>query len=150
MNAERSQHWEMKLALAFAMREAIKTARIEAHVAAEGPTVKIPPGNRGVEPDVLVYLGPKVGRNELVVPEPIIVCEVLSPSTAKHDLSAKLEGYFALPSIQHYLIADPDKPLLIHHRRGTGDVIETRIISGPRLHLDPPGLDLDLAEVLGG
>jgi hypothetical protein len=34
--------------------------------------------------------------------------------------------------------------------RGTGDAIETRIASGPSLRLDPPGLDVDLAEVLAG
>ena len=31
---------------------------------------------------------------------------------------------------------------------GHGDAIETRIVSAPSLRLDPPGLDLDLAEVL--
>lgn len=149
MNAERSQHWEMKAALFVAFREAIRAARIEAHVATEGPTVKLPPSNRGVEPDVLVYLGAKVPRGALVVPNPVIVCEVLSPSTAKHDTSAKLEGYFALPSIQHYIVADPDKPLLIVHSRTGGDILATRIITDARepLHLDPPGLNVDLGEV---
>ncbi len=152
MNAERSQHWRMNGALFLALHTAIKQAGINAHAAIEGPTVKLPPGNRGAEPDVLVYLGPEVSRNSLVVPEPLIICEVLSPSTAKHDMSAKLEGYFALPSIQHYILADPDKPMLIVHSRAVDGTLQTRLISDPAatLRLDPPGLTVSLAEVLVG
>jgi len=85
-----------------------------------------------------------------VVPNPLVVVEVLSPSTGSIDMGVKLQGYFTVPSLHHYLIVDPDRPLLIHHKRGTGDAIETRIASGPTLRLDLPGLDLDLAEVLAG
>lgn len=152
MNAERSQHWEMKAALFIALRDAVRRAGIEAHAVLEGATVTLPPGTRGVEPDALVYLGPKVPRDALVVPAPIIVCEVLSPSTARHDTSAKLEGYFALASIEHYIIADPDSRQLIVHSRGAGPELLTRLVSDPEAHLtlDPPGLVLDLSEVLGG
>ena len=152
MNAERSQHWVMKAALFVALRDAVRQAGIDAHAVPEGATVQFPSLGRGAEPDALVYLGPAVPRNTLIVPEPIIVCEVLSPSTAKHDMSAKLEAYFTRPSIQHYIIADPDKPLLIVHSRGQGDTLTTRLIADPttRLRLDPPGLDVDLTEVLAG
>lgn len=87
--------------------------------------MKLPPENRGAEPDVLVHLGPEVSRNSLVVPEPVIICEVLSPSTARHDMSAKPEGYFALPTIQHYIVADPDRPLLIVHSRSVDGTLST-------------------------
>lgn len=152
INAERSQHWVMKAALFVALRDAVRRANFEAHAVPEGATVQFPTLGRGAEPDALVYLGPAVPRNTLIVPEPVIVCEVLSPSTAKHDMSAKLEAYFTLPSIQHYIIADPDKPLLIVHSRGAGDALTTRLIADPAtsLRLDPPGLELDLAEALVG
>jgi Uma2 family endonuclease len=84
----------------------------------------------------------------LEVPNPLIAVEVLSPSTAKMDKGAKLQGYFSLPSLHHYLVIDPDRPALIHHKRGTGEALETRVMAGPRLLLDPPGLDVDLTEVL--
>ena len=152
MNAERAKHWKMKAALYRALYAAVDAAGIEAQVVPEGATVKLPPGTRGVEPDALVYLGPEVDPDALIVPEPIIVCEVLSPSTARHDTSAKLEGYFALASIEHYIIADPDSRQLIVHSRGAGPELLTRLVSDPeaRLTLDPPGLVLDLSEVLGG
>jgi Uma2 family endonuclease len=89
-----------------------------------------------------------VPRDVLEVPNPTIVVEVLSPGTERLDLSLKLEGYFTVPSLHHYLIIDPDRPILIHHRRGQGDAIETRFVHGSALRLDPPGLDVDLGEVL--
>ena len=152
MNAERSQHWRNKAALYRAFYDALRASGLDGEVVVDGATVKLPPSNRSVEPDVLVYLGPKVPHGELIVPNPVIVCEVLSPSTAKHDVSAKLEGYFQLPSIQHYLVADPDKPLLIVHSRTGGDALATRIVSDAAspLRLDPPGLTIDLSDVLGG
>ncbi|MDX2257450.1 MAG: Uma2 family endonuclease [Hyphomicrobiaceae bacterium] len=150
-NAELSQHWAAKEALFLALRAAFNASGLIGRVHSEGPTVALPNGRR-LEPDALVYLGPPVARGELIVPNPIIVCEVLSPSTATHDASTKLQAYFQLDSIHHYVIVDPDKPLIIHHKQGAEGVLETRLISNPaeRLMLDPPGLSVDLAEVLAG
>ena len=96
-------------------------------------------------PDVLVYCGPRVPRGVQEVGNPLILVEVLSPSTKKRDHGVKLEGYFTLPSLFHYLIIDPERRLLVHHRPG---VAETEIVTGPRLQLEPPGLDVDLTKVL--
>ena len=78
---------------------------------------------------------------------PIIVVEVLSPSTKHVDTSKKLEGDFRIPSVQHYLVVGPDRPLVIHHRRGTGDLIETRILASGTLSLNPPGQTLPVADL---
>jgi len=148
-NAERSQHWETKFAIARALHDAVRRAGVPCHIAVDGAGVRLA-NNKLVEPDALVYCGERVPRDVLEVPNPVIVAEVLSPSTAKMDMGAKLQGYFSLPSLHHYLLIDPDRPLLIHHKRGPGAALETLITSGPRLQLDPPGLDVDLTEVLGG
>ena len=76
--------------------------------------------------------------------------EVLSPSTKHVDTGQKLAGYFRIPSLQHYLIVDPSRPVVIHHRRGTGDLIETRIASGGQLDLSPPGLTVEIADLFEG
>jgi Uma2 family endonuclease len=148
MNAERSQHWKMKAAIYRAFYAAFKAFGMAGDVVIDGASVRLP-SERLVEPDVLVYLGPQLPPDALVVPDPIIVCEVLSPATAKFDMSVKLEGYFGLPSIHHYIIADPDKPLLIVHSRGAGNVLQTRIVGDGRqpLALDPPGWSIDLADI---
>ena len=54
------------------------------------------------------------------------------------DASAKFGGYFSLPTVRHYLIIDPDKPLVIHHRRKTTEDLATRIINSGLIRLDPP------------
>jgi Uma2 family endonuclease len=147
-NAERAQHWKAKGALYRALHDAVKRSGLPCHATGEGPSVRIST-HRLVEPDALVYCGPEVLRFMLEVPNPVIVCEVLSPSTRKFDMGDKRRGYFTLPSLHHYLIVDPDWALLIHHRRGSGADPETKLVTGPHLHLDPPGLDVDLTEVLG-
>ena len=62
------------------------------------------------------------------------------------DLLDKLQGYFRIASIAHYLVIDPDKRLVIHHTRGHDDVIGTRIITSGAVTLDPPGLALRVVD----
>ena len=68
--------------------------------------------------------------------------EVLSPSTAAIDHGRKLSGYFSLPSVQHYLILDPERRVVIHHKRGIGDAIETRVLTDSPARFDPPGFEV--------
>ena len=75
---------------------------------------------------------------------------MLSPSTRRIDASAKLAGYFRLPSVMHYLIVDPDKPLVLHHARGSGETILTRVVAQGTIELDPPGLSVALADFYAG
>ena len=74
--------------------------------------------------------------------DPIIVVEVLSPSTAAIDHGPKFSGYFSLASVQHYLILDPERRVVIHHKRGVGDAIETRVLADRVARLDPPGFEV--------
>ena len=72
----------------------------------------------------------------------MIVVEVLSPSTAAVDHGRKLSGYFSIPSVQHYLILDPERRVVTHHKRSVGDAIETRVLTGGAALLDPPGFEV--------
>ena len=99
------------------------------------------------EPDALVYCGPRVSPDAIEIPNPVIVVEVISEGTVARDHGVKLAGYFSLPSVAHYLILDPDRRTLIHHRRGEGGVIETRVLTEGPLRLEPPGLELTVGEL---
>jgi Uma2 family endonuclease len=114
----------------------------------DGATVRIS-DETAYEPDALVYCGDKLAPAMLEVPSPVIVVEVLSPSTHRLDVSLKLAGYFRLPSVAHYLIVDPTQPVILHHARGTGDAILTRIVTDGRIVLDPPGLELTVSDIYG-
>lgn len=98
------------------------------------------------EPDALVACGPPPPGDALEIADPVIVVEVLSP-TAAIDHGPKLMGYFPLPSLAHYLILDPERRVAIHHKRGQGDIIESRILSEGVVRLDPPGIEAPVAEM---
>ena len=77
--------------------------------------------------------------------------EVLSPRTRGGDLTRKLEAYFCLPSVCHYLIFWADRPRAIHHRRREdGQGIDTRIVAGGAIRLDPPGLTITMEDIYAG
>jgi Uma2 family endonuclease len=97
------------------------------------------------EPDALVVCPPPTDLNTMEIPNPVIVVEVLSPSTAADDHGLKLDGYFSLASVEHYLILDADRRVLIHHKRGQAGAIETRILRDGAVRFDPPGFDGEVA-----
>jgi len=146
MAPERARHGEIKFALQTALLAAIRRAGLPCYMLPDGMTVRIDESTAH-EPGALVYCGPKLAADALEVPNPIIVAEVLSPSSRRIDPSLKLAGYFRVPSIVHYLIVDPDQPLIIHHARGDSDKLLTGIVRGGTIKLDPPGLELVLGEV---
>jgi Uma2 family endonuclease len=148
MTPERSRHAEVKFAIQTALANAIRARRLPCHVMPDGMTVRID-NTTAFEPDAQVYCGARLPPDSLEVPEPVIVVEVLSPSTRHIDLNYKFAGYFRLPSMQHFLIVDPDKPLLVHHAREADGSIRTRMVTAGSLALDPPGIELALADIYG-
>ena len=96
-------------------------------------------------PDVFVRCGPPIPDDAMAVSDPLIVVEVLSPSTRAIDSGAKLMDYFRLPSLRHYLVVDGDARAVTHHRRDEAGGIATRILRDGALVLDPPGLELAVA-----
>jgi len=149
MSPESAGHAERKAAVHAALLAGIRARRLVCYALPDGMTVRID-DTTAYEPDALVYCGTKLPRSAVEVPNPVIVVEVLSPSTCHIDLSAKLADYFRLPSVVHYLIVDPEKPRIIHHARAGGDTILTRIVSEGSIRLDPPGLEIAVAEIYAG
>jgi Uma2 family endonuclease len=145
MSPERVIHGDTKYRLARALDAAIAKAKIPCRFVLDSAAVRIDPRTL-YQPDALVYCGEPVAGDALEIPNPVLVCEVLSPGNAMTDLRDKLRGYFRLASVAHYLIVDPDKRIVIHHARGTGDVVATRIVSEGVLRLEPPGLEIAVRE----
>ena len=139
-------HAKVKYAVQTALLAGIRRADLPCQMLPDGMTVRVD-RDTAHEPDALVYCGQKLPDSAIEVPNPVIVVEVLSPSTRHVDASAKLAGYFRVASVRHYLIVDPDQRLVIHHARGEGDLIATRIVSDGGLRLDPPGIQLVVAEL---
>lgn len=146
MSPERVIHTETKAATWAALREAIARAGLPCHALPDGATVRVA-DKTAFEPDALVYCGDKAPPHAMEIPNPLIVVEVLSPGTLLRDLRDKLSGYFTVPSIQHYLIIDTDKRMVIHHARADAGKLLTRIATEGGITLDPPGLELPLAAI---
>jgi Uma2 family endonuclease len=141
MSPERSVHAETKAEAYVALREAIQLKSLPCRVYPDGMTVRVD-ARTTYEPDALVVCGARVPADAIEIDNPVIVVEVLSPSTAAIDHGRKLSGYFSLASVQHYLILDPERRVAIHHKRGVGDAIETRVLSEGAVKLDPPGFEV--------
>jgi Uma2 family endonuclease len=107
MSPEGAGHAERKAAVHAALLAAIRARGLACHALPDGMTVRIDE-RTAYEPDALVYCGTKLQPSAVEVPRPIVVVEVLSPSTRHIDLSAKLADYFRPPNIAHYLIVDPE------------------------------------------
>jgi Uma2 family endonuclease len=144
MAPERAAHNRIKIAALFTLRQAVKAGHLPCEVLTDGMTVRIDE-HTAYEPDALIYCGGQVTGATMIVPDPMVVVEVLSPTTAHTDTSAKLIGYFKLPSVAHYLIIDPDARTVTHYARNCAP----NLLSGGPLRLNPPGLDVTVEDLLG-
>jgi Uma2 family endonuclease len=86
----------------------------------------------------------------LVVTDPVVVFEVLSPSTASIDFGAKNEEYRDTPSIQRYVMLAQDQQRATVFERIDGDWVG-HIMSGETLLRMPEiGIEVPLAELYTG
>ena len=68
-------------------------------------------------PDVSVVCPPVEGESEEVISNPVLLVEVLSPSTADFDRGSKFGHYRQIPSLQEYLVFWQDEPHVEQHTR---------------------------------
>jgi len=148
MAPERLAHVRLKMRVWRALADAIAARGLSCEAFGDGATVRID-DLTAYEPDAVVQCGPPLPGDTLLVPEPLIVVEVLSPATGGRDAGAKLDDYFRLPSVMHYLLVKTERPAVIHHARGPAGRIDTRIVTGGTLTLSPPGLSVDVEELYG-
>jgi Uma2 family endonuclease len=149
MAPERVHHAIAKRDVMIALHNAIHMDGLACQALPDGMAVRV--NDRTVyEPDALVRCGPPLPGDAIEVLDPIIVVEVVSPSSRGIDRGVKLASYFALPSVCHYLIVDTEKRVVIHHRRGVGGRIEVQILHDGELALDPPGLTIGVRDIFAG
>ncbi|HVC63631.1 MAG TPA: Uma2 family endonuclease [Acetobacteraceae bacterium] len=145
MSPERAQHVRVKSRIWAALDRAIRQAGLDCEALADGMTIEVD-ADTDYEPDAVVNCGPKLSPDTTVATNPVIVVEVLSPSTQSIDSSDKLADYFRVPSIRHYLILRARRPEIIHHSR-VGNEVVSRVVNAGVILLDPPGISIDVGEV---
>jgi Uma2 family endonuclease len=141
MAPERVGHARFNGRVYVALEWAIRAAGVPCEAFPDGMTVRVD-ADTVYEPDALVRCGPALDDNAVEVIDPLIVVEVVSSSSAKRDSGSKLEGYFRIPSVRHYLIVTTRNFAVIHHQRDDAGGITTRVIREGAIRLDPPGIEL--------
>ncbi len=148
MAPERVEHSHVKRMVANAFDAAIAEAKLPCRAFVDGVSVKID-DSTVFEPDALVNCGAPIPRRSLIAPNPIIVVEVISPTSLRRDLAMKFTNYFRHPSVQHYLVVVLENRTAIQHSRSEGDALKTRIANmGDRLTFDP-GIAVAVADLFG-
>ena len=150
MAPERAIHGRLKGRVYRALDQAIQAAGLDCEAFPDGMAVRVD-ANTVYEPDALVRCGSPLSDDVVEISDPIIVVEVVSPSSRKRDTGGKLEGYFRLPSVRHYLIFWADRPQVIHHRRlDVGQGIATTIMTEGEIALDPLGISISISDIYAG
>ena len=145
MSPETSGHADAKVFAYMALRAAIKRAGLPYLAKPDGMTVRVAK-DTVFEPDALVYAAPKVDDNDVEIPHPIIIVEVVSKSTRKYDAGFKLEGYLSLQTVQHVLLVNWVTQSILHYCRQSASSFMATSISDGILRLDPPGLEIPVAD----
>ena len=135
MSPERVGHNEGKLEVVVALRDAIRGAGVPCRAYTDGMSVRVD-ADTVYEPDALVRCGERLGPDVVEVPDPVIVVEVISPSTHKVDTTLKLADYLRIPSVRHYLIVNSSRRVVVHHERDDDGGIRTRIATSGALMLE--------------
>ncbi len=116
---------------------------LDAGVATVGDTVRYPDG--------VVTCSPAHGISRLV-PDPIVVFEVISPTSGHVDRIVKVREYSAVDSIRRYVIVESASiGLTVHERQGAGQKWTVTTMMADELLLLPEiGIEVPLAEIYEG
>ena len=141
MAPERVRHARSKAQAWRALDEAARRTGLPCEAFVDGLAVRIDE-TMVFEPDALLRCGDPLPGDAVECADPVVIVEVLSPSSGGVDSGAKFAGYFRLPSVRHYLLVDPKRRTVVHHAREGDGRILSRIVTEGALALDPPGLEI--------
>jgi Uma2 family endonuclease len=148
MAPERTEHVAAKLRAANALTAGIQRAGVRCEAFVEGLAVVVD-GSTSYLPDALVNCGEPMAPDAMIASNPVIVVEVLSPSTRRIDTTVKLAGYFRVASLAHYLIVDLGQRHVVHYRKQADATVTVAVITEREIALDPPGISVAVPSLLG-
>jgi Uma2 family endonuclease len=94
-------------------------------------------------PDLMVTCSAADAADRLIKREPVLVVEVLSPSTSAFDRGEKFAAYRQLPSLAEFLLVDIDARRCELYRKGTDGLWVLHPTQGEEpLHLASVGLTI--------
>ena len=100
-------------------------------------------------PDVLVACG-EFDQRTSTIAEPVVLVEVMSPSSERDDTLRKWQGYCLIPSLRHYLVVAQDMRFVtVHSRTGPSSFAEEVYQDGV-IELPAIGVSLSIDEIYDG
>lgn len=99
------------------------------------------------EPDFLVRPSTPWQGDARVCSDPIVLFEILSPSTAKQDLQWKRSAYSSLPSVMHYVVIAQDAAEVVVFSRRTSFKEERLRGLSSTVNLDAIAVILPLSDI---
>ena len=147
MGRDRVRHNETKMRAVTALQNAIRTANVDCRAYTDG--IGVSPDSRNYRlPDAAVNCGP-VDPEAYILPNPVIVVEIVSPSGEARDVHEKMIDYFAIKSVCHYLIVFEDRGCVVHHRRkNSSEKVETTFVTSGEIELTPPSIRISVSDLL--
>ena len=101
-------------------------------------------------PDALVHCSPIPPRSTFA-PAPVVLFEILSPSSAERDLGAKNPEYRSLPSLKRYVVLQQRAAAAeVFFRQDDGGWGHDFQQAGGALLMPEIGIDVPLAEIYDG
>jgi Uma2 family endonuclease len=134
MAPEHAGHARVKVAVFDRLRAAVAEAGLPCEAFIDGMAVRVDEATV-YEPDVLLRCGPPLADDCVEIGDPLVVVEVLSPSIRHKDTGGKLDDYFRVAPVRHYLIVKTTNRTVIHHSRDD------------RGELRPPGLSMEVTSL---
>jgi Uma2 family endonuclease len=100
--------------------------------------------------DVAATCAPREPRRQYIA-DPVLLIEILSPSTERHDRHVKIPVYRQIASVQEILLVDSDDGYVELHRR-QGDQWIIQILRDPAevLSLASVGIEISMADLYEG
>jgi Uma2 family endonuclease len=135
-------HVTITMNIAFALRQSLRGSGCRPFT----NDAKVLAGASVRYPDITVTCTPFGGKDD-IVPEPIVVIEVISPSTEREDRGRKKFDYFATPSIEQYAIIEQDARRVDLYTRAGTEWIDQVVEGSAVLKLSAIGVEISLDDI---
>ena len=106
-----------------------------------------------VYPDASVVCGPPLLGDDKqdILLNPVVIFEVLSPSTEKYDRGLKFQSYRTIESLKDYILVDQEKMRIEHYIRQTaGWTLRDCQHPDEELQIDSIGVSIPLRQIYEG
>ena len=152
MQGATEKHSRIAMNLGAELSFAIRSKGCEVY--SQSLAVHIPNPLSYVYPDVMVICGKPVFSDAFKdsVTNPVLVIEIISPSTEGRDRGEKFRRYRRIPTLQEYVLVSPQEPLVERYQREQDTFSRVDMIEGwdATLNLASLGLSIPLAVIYRG